>query len=117
MIVISWNCRGLDCPSTVHRIRQLCRDYASDFLFLQELKCNNLKQNKIMKYGPFDYFDCFNSLNASGGICLLWKRNFSVIVIDFTQNWIYTEVLTETILEVFLIGVYGPPKVHERHQL
>jgi hypothetical protein len=51
MIVLSWNCRGLGNPGTVHDLHRLIKEKKHDLVFLMETKIQNKKcdfhSNKI----------------------------------------------------------------------
>lgn len=70
---ISWNCRGLGNPRTVHALSDLIRDHRPIFLFLIEtISFSNKIEELRVKFG-FDYSFSVDKIGRSGGLAVLWK--------------------------------------------
>ena len=53
--------------------------------------------------------------DSGGGIALIWKREVSLDVINFTANHVLAKVVEEDGFEWFLTGFYGwPEAINER---
>jgi exonuclease III len=78
MIVLSWNCRGLGNPGTVHDLHRLIKEKKHDLVFLMETKIQNKKCDFIRIKLGFDYMFGVDSVGRSGGLLLLCKIDCNI---------------------------------------
>jgi exonuclease III len=88
MSVLSWNCRGLGNPGTVQDLHRLVKEKKPDLVFLMETKMINKKCDPIRIKLGFDYLFCVDCVGRSGGLILMWKDNFNVVIQNYSRRHI-----------------------------
>ncbi|XP_059450845.1 uncharacterized protein LOC132181612 [Corylus avellana] len=118
MIVLSWNCRGLRNPHTVHDVRWMVKVKRPNLVFLMETK---LRQNKMegirMKLGFGNMFvvDC---VGWSGGLVLFWEDGSGVEIQNFSHQHINAIVSNQNhSMEWKFTGFYGHPEASKRNEV
>ena len=70
MKLISWNCRGLGRPLTVHNLKGICKSHSLKVGFLCEIKNQScLVVEKLRGYG-FTNFYCVNPEGRASGLVM-----------------------------------------------
>ncbi|RYQ97024.1 hypothetical protein Ahy_B08g092996 [Arachis hypogaea] len=117
MIVVSWNCRGMAAPSTVHELKSICKSRRPSLLFLMETKATKLSCDRIRRKLGFDNMFCVESRGLSGGLCIFWKSNVNIHVYAWCDNFIKTKVSSGNDKDWEAIFVYGHPDYKKRKEL
>ena len=90
MNVLSWNCRGLAAASTVQELKDLCKRVKPAIVFLMETRAKEAKVEHMRRKLLFDKVFCVEPEGLSGGLCLFWKKEVEVEIIEATKNFIHT---------------------------
>lgn len=107
MIVLSWNCRGLDQPSAVPSLKDLVRNHKPDIVFLCETICLRNKVEEVSRILGFEGCFSVDWCGLSGGIALLWRRSATCEVQNYSQNFINATVKEDGDVNWRLTGFYG----------
>ena len=51
-----------------------------------------------------------------GGLALIWKEEFRLEVINYTNNHVLAKVVEDNGFQWFFIGFYGWPKMNQKHK-
>ena len=115
MKILSWNCRGLNRPATVHTLRRLIRDQSPDILFLSETKISPPQVSATLNRLGFFLLTQVAASGTGGGLVLYWRPG--VVLECFSSNknhitsWCYSDPLQSPWI---LSCVYGPPNRCDR---
>lgn len=92
MSCLGLNCRGLGNPSVVAGLRNLFRKDAPSMIFLSETKLSSSEFGRIKhKLGDFHAL-AVDSRGQSGGLALLWKKDFDVTLRSMSTHHIDVEI-------------------------
>ena len=105
--LLSWNCQGLGNPWTGRSLRKIVREQAPNVCFLMETRLDKEGFENLYDNLPFPNRIFAKNPNSGGGIALIWKREISLDVINFTANHVLAKVVEEDGFEWFLTGFYG----------
>lgn len=88
MIIISWNCRGLKNPRTVHDLCLLVQDKKPNIVFLMETKLDMRRMDGVRK--RLGFYECLivDAISSKGGLAILWRIEGYVQVFNYSQNHI-----------------------------
>lgn len=93
MIVISWNCRGINNNQCLRNCKELVKTYHSDIFILLETKSNDT--SVAGAFGRKLGFNA-NSIVATtgmyGGICVFWKVSIDIQVISSTSQVVHLQI-------------------------
>lgn len=95
MSFLSWNCRGLGNPATIHVLMDLVHSRKLDVIFLMETLCNKSKLDLVKNQLGFSGLFVVNCLGQSGGLALLWKNTIELDIKGYSRNHIDSEVCTD----------------------
>ena len=84
MNILSWNCRGLGSPRTVHELSRLVRKYKPQILFISETKRNKLEMEGIKIKLQFDCCFVVDCVGRGGGLALLWMIDTMIDILSYT---------------------------------
>ncbi|KAG6649980.1 hypothetical protein CIPAW_06G011600 [Carya illinoinensis] len=117
MICLSWNCRGLGNPRTIHELLQLVKTKSPHLVFLLETKCSSEKMETIRVKSGFDNCFAVGNVGRSGGLALMWNSSIEVKVDTFTNWHISVHVkLPNSDKSWLLTGFYGYPNTTKRSE-
>lgn len=110
---MAWNCQGIRSTPTVRRLRDLRSRISPDILFLMETK--NSEEVVFDKLKNSQYCNHFlvPHEGLSGGLCLSWKDNINLEILDSSPNFIDTKIITGPD-PLFITFVYGAPRQADR---
>ena len=80
MSCLSWNCRGLGNPGTVHELANLVWVKASSVVFLMETWLTEEYLEKLSCFLHFSSKLLVSSNKKGGGIALFWNNDFDVSI-------------------------------------
>jgi hypothetical protein len=100
MSLLSWNCRGLGNPRTVHALCHLVKEKRTRFLFLMETKICKQRMQVIRNKLGFEGLLAVDPVGLSGGIALLWKEDCEVSIQNYSRRHINAAIT---------LGGSGPP--------
>ena len=78
MIVLSWNCRGIQNDKCFSNVRELFHIHHPDLLFLMEIRCDDF--DVAQRFGRrlgFDSLFFISSQGRVGGLVVFWKQGVS----------------------------------------
>ena len=81
------NCRGTKSTTTVRELRQMCKIYHADFLFLFDSKSNEEDIKKLTRKLNFVNQEVVPARRHAEGLALLWQESLNSIVI-VKDNWL-----------------------------
>jgi exonuclease III len=116
--IVSWNVRGLNDGSKRLRVRNLLHNWKAVIVCLQETKLEAVSRGTIQSLWRGQYVDwlCLDSLEASGGILIMWDsrvvEKVDKAVGRFSISYRFKGVLSG--FEWGFTGVYGPHRDVER---
>ncbi|XP_074335942.1 uncharacterized protein LOC141673107 [Apium graveolens] len=114
MNILSWNCRGLGNPRSVWILGDLIKSRKPNFLFLSETLVMSDKIKELcFKFKFVKYFvvDC---IGRSGGLAILWRKNFDCSVLDSSANHIDVQVNSFGNVQWRMTCFYGFPERSRR---
>ncbi|WZZ06439.1 hypothetical protein YC2023_092360 [Brassica napus] len=110
---MAWNCQGIRSTPTVRRLRGLRSRISPDIMFLMETK----NRDEVVLPHFRDTLYCNHFLvppeGLSGGLCLSWKDNINLEILESSPNFIDTKIITGPNL-IFVTFVYGAPRQEDR---
>ena len=109
MRFLCWNCQGLGNPWTIRCFQKLLKDQAPTVCFLMETRLNKTGFEKHYREVKFPNKLIVKKHDSGGGLALLWKRDVSMDVINFTENHILAKVVEEDGFVWYLTCFYGWP--------
>lgn len=95
MSVLSWNCRGLGSPRTIHFIKEITQQKKPNIIFLSETLVKVEKINELCRSIHFADYVVVDVQGHSGGLALLWNNDGGCKVLEVTRNFIDFEVENE----------------------
>src|SRR3954465_14165316 len=102
MILLSWNCRGLDNPATVREAREFTAKFTPALFSLSETQIS--KERAEASAGQLGFSNAFAvaSSGKSGGLLICWNDNLEVQILSSNRYHIDTVVkgLGETMVRV-----------------
>ncbi|WZZ51263.1 hypothetical protein YC2023_051370 [Brassica napus] len=114
MSILSWNCQGAGSTETIQRLREMRRVHFPDFIFLMETKHKNKFMGDLQRELGYDNLITVEPVGLSGGLAVMWKRCYKVIVLQEDKRIIDLQVEMGSLV-FYLTCVYGDP-VKERRQ-
>ena len=109
MRFLCWNCQGFGNPWTVRCFQKLLKDQAPTVCFLMETRLNKTGFEKHCREVKFPNKLIVKKHDSGGGLALLWKRDVSMDVINFTENHILAKVVEKDGFVWYLTCFYGWP--------
>ncbi|GMN47640.1 hypothetical protein TIFTF001_016822 [Ficus carica] len=88
MSVIVWNARGLRDPWAFDKLRMMVRSFSPDVVFISETKLRGRRPSLVKSRLGFDGGMHIDSEGRSGGLILLWKKDWDVVVRDYSRGFI-----------------------------
>jgi exonuclease III len=113
MIILSLNCRGLGLDAAVGELRDLCRSYNPEVVFLCETKKRAKEMDKLKWSLGFTNGVAVDCCGRSGGLALWWRQGVDITVRPWCQYFIDAKVLVQGKSWRFT-GVYGEPRTDLR---
>lgn len=86
--MIAWNCQGLGKLDTRNSLIDTLNKENPDILFLSETKQQNKEMHNIMKIVNVHNYFLVPPRGTAGGLCLIWKNNVNIIIVDHAFNHI-----------------------------
>ncbi|KAF7835884.1 reverse transcriptase [Senna tora] len=117
VIVLSWNCQVAGVALTVKALRELCRKFQPQVVFLMETKRSGQKMEVLRRRNRFRFDKTFyvDFDGKSGGLSLCWKDNIDIGFLLASKNFIHISVSSSSLKTPSLLScVYGPLKEKER---
>lgn len=108
---IAWNCQGLSNVETTNSLKDLLDRSNPDIIFLSETKQQNKEMHNIVrKIHVYNYW-LVPPRGTAGGLCLLWKNNIQITILEYDHNYINVNVNSNNsnITEWMLTCFYGSP--------
>ena len=107
MKVLSWNCRGLGSPLTVHNLKGICKSHSPEIGFFCETKNQSSMVEKKIKGCGFSSMFCVEPQGRAGGLAFVWKENLQVTINSHGQYFIMISIVDEAKgKEWSIIGVH-----------
>ena len=117
MILISWNYQGLGNPWAVRDLCLLMKEKRPNLLFLIEIKRTNKEMEWIRLKLGFDSLFVVDPIKRKGGLALLWSKECSLAIQNFSLKHINATVSSEEVgLEWKLTCFYRHLEVGKRHE-
>jgi hypothetical protein len=109
MNLLGLNCRGLGLDAAVGELRDLCRCYNLEVVFLSETK-KKARLRWSLGFTNGVAVDCYG---RSGGLALWWKDGVDVTVRPWCQYFIDAQISIRGKVCRFT-GIYGEPRTELR---
>jgi hypothetical protein len=93
MIILSWNCHGLENPWPVQDLHQMVKDKKLKMVFLMETKMSNKRVDFLKRKLGFENLFEVDSVGRNGGLVLLWKNDIQVDIQNYSRRHIIAVVL------------------------
>lgn len=118
MNVISWNCRGTGAKGFASLLKDMCKEYDASLVFLLETHSSgDMARRQAKKMGLNGMF-IIDSQGQSGGMWCLWNDdNWSILVVDHSEQFIHLKVNWKGTLTWFVTAVYASPQFARRQAL
>jgi exonuclease III len=115
MNILSWNCRGLGNFQTVHALRGLVNRNDPKIVFLMETKINSLRMEGVRRTIGFENGLSIPSEGKSGGLALLWRQGYEVVINSYSKYHIDSVVKVKTTDDIWRVtGFYGHPETSQK---
>lgn len=114
MIVLSWDCKGVGQPATVHALCELIKDQRPDIVFLCKTLAMSARLESVRLKIKFPNCFSVNCNGRSGGLGLFWNDKVSCTLRSYSLNHIDMDVEQDN-LKWRLTGYYGYPERSRRH--
>ena len=111
MNIISWNCRGLVAASTITKLKDLYNQVKPALFFLMETRAKLEKVEETKRKLGFDDCFCVEPVDWSGGLCLFWKKEMEVEILEECKNYIHTHYKSKLYIHLY------QPQFNERKHL
>ena len=117
MIAFWWNCWGLENPRLVRVLCEFVQRWDPKIVFLSETKLKKKAMENEKDKADFANGLIVPSLGWNGGIALLWKRDISVEVQGYLDNYI-DAIVTDpsSSFKWKITRFYGHLKTHRRKE-
>ncbi|XP_042964718.1 uncharacterized protein LOC122298940 [Carya illinoinensis] len=117
MKILSWNCRGLGNPRTVHSLCFQTKEKDPDLVFLMETKLSQARATKVARKARFERCVAVDAVGRSGGLMLMWKQDVQLELINYSQRHINVLMKNdESNVNWVLTCFYGHPKTNKRRE-
>jgi hypothetical protein len=114
MSCLSWNCRGLGNPCTVHELANLVRVKDPLAVFLMETWSNEEQLELLHCRLHFNNKLVVPSNNKGRGLALFWKNNLNLSISNYSCSHIDSVINPGTDNAWRLSFIYGEPVTHKR---
>lgn len=93
MIVLIWNCRGMDNLRAVSSLKDLVRNNKPDIIILFETLVHVNKVEDLKRRLGFDFCFAVDREGRSGGVAVLWNREVECNILNYSLHYINLEVV------------------------
>ncbi|KAL5759510.1 hypothetical protein ACOSQ2_018348 [Xanthoceras sorbifolium] len=113
MSLLCWNMRGLGNPRMFAALKRVLRKFSPGVIFLSETKLQGIAAARIKDFVGYSgiHVDC---RGKSGGLLLLWRREWDVSVLSFSQGHIDARITMDDGVMWRFSGFYGNPNPRDR---
>ncbi|XP_029145233.2 uncharacterized protein [Arachis hypogaea] len=107
MKLLSWNCRGLGRPLTIHNLKGICKLYSPEVGFICETKNQSRQvEGKLRSCGFKEWF-IVDPDGLSGVLAMAWRDGCTVQILQHGRFFIAASVLTAGSNDPYgVLGVY-----------
>lgn len=105
MKILSWNVKRLGTSLAFHEVGDEINRINPQLCFLSKTKCNASTLNKLKYCLNFYRCSTTNNVGSRGGLCLLWKDEFSMDIRSFSIHHFDANISWRNLSWKFL-GVY-----------
>lgn len=117
MSILSWNCRGLGNPGTIHVLMDLIHSKKPAIVFLMETLVNMNKLESIKIKLGFKGLFAVDNRGHSGGLAFMWTEGTEVDITSYSRNYVDSIVRLEGgSLSWRFTGFYGFPERNKRKE-
>ncbi|KAI0496464.1 hypothetical protein KFK09_022781 [Dendrobium nobile] len=117
--IIFWNCRGARKREASLYLREVVKDYKGFFVGLTETKISSFDRSDVNQIigNEWDYFN-HPSSGTSGGILILWKKDFaSFEMVDHSLQVVVGQLNINALGKWNIATVYGGKDAQTRRSL
>ena len=114
MNILSWNCLRFGNLRATTVLSLLVREKAPKVLFLMEKTVDEMR--KIQGELRYDSMLAVLCVHRAGGLAMLWKEEVSLHVQTYSLNHIDARIMTDPNSPWRIIGFYGRPEDHRKHE-
>ena len=115
MNLLTWNCRWLGSPRTVHELTKVIRIFKPQIVFLIETKRKKTEMEWLLIKWEYDSCLVVDSVGKAGGPALLWKQELHVGVLSYSNSHIDAKVNGDTVGDSWrFTRFYGHFQTHKR---
>lgn len=115
MSIIAWNARGLGDLQAFDKLRIMVRTFSPGLVFISETKLNGRKAGLVKARLGFDGGIHVDSIGRSGGLILLWRKEWEVSMKSMTRAYINSFATTPDGNTWRFTGFKGHPEKAQRH--
>ncbi|KAA3479798.1 reverse transcriptase [Gossypium australe] len=114
MRILCWNCRGIENPAMVRKLKQLLVVSDLEVIFLCETKVHTNKFVSIRSKCRMEGCLAVNAINKSGGLVMMWKEGIKVEIKNYSNNHIDSLVHLDNDKSIRFMGFYGNADPNKR---
>ncbi|XP_025670410.1 uncharacterized protein [Arachis hypogaea] len=88
MRILTWNCRGLRRPLTIHNLKGISQSYSPELVFICETKNQTRKVEAKLRSCGFSHWHIVNPNGIAGGLVMAWKEGCNIKVTSNSSFYI-----------------------------
>ena len=98
-----------------NELQDLCNQVKPTLLFLIETRAKLEKVEETRRKLGFDNCFCVELVGLSGGLCLFWKKEMEVEILEKCRNYFHTHYRSKQVMASWdCTFTYGNPKFNEK---
>jgi len=113
MKILAWNCQGLASARAFRALLDIQKQERPDVFFLSETHLGRAKAENLKRKLGCDHFIIHESDGRSGGLLMMWKKDFDIQSQSVSQYFI--DVVIKGDEEWRSTGIYGEPRWEHKH--
>lgn len=107
MIILSWNCQGLENPLIVHHFKGITKAHSSELVILSETKHKHQHIASFLTNVHYIKHFSVDATRLSGWLAIEWKERTEVEIKGHSTFFTHCKVRTSYVDSVWdIIGVY-----------
>ena len=90
--IMFWNVQGASSPNFRRAFKTVTHSYLPSMVVLMEPRCSGKKANEFILASGFGWSHRIEARGYAGGIWILWKDNFNVVILKNHRQYVHLRV-------------------------